>query len=436
MNVAKPLEFDNDRHLVWANLYSDERTPPLWEQAMVTLWFFLTFFPIPGASPVLYLLMASMLGIFAMDKEVIFPVLLKSWPLLLLPAFGILSFMWSPHSSAAFREGVLHALTAIVAVVIASRMGIRYVLRCLMIASWLAALYIFPHGEFSVNGPYGSKNFVALQMTFMALLSFLCILNKRELIWLRIAAALFVPLGAYIVLSADSATSLVFVIVGPLALVGAKIFWVDIASDKFTRTWLLLIAVILFLSAMLVLLIFPVGGMEDAFLNLLGRDRTLTGRTTIWMAGRVVQDQHPIFGTGLAGFWNPENGAAQSINFYDFKPAGTKLSFHNAYMEVRVHLGWIGFWLYVVSWSWCSFRIIKTWLTSRHIEASFLIIAMVLVFVSTFTESWAFSTFMTPVNLLFMGAIATLGGSRKQLVGKVPVVIAPESGTRSFAVTP
>ncbi|MEZ5998295.1 MAG: O-antigen ligase family protein [Hyphomonas sp.] len=428
MNVTTRIEMDDDRSLTWANVYSDERTPPIWEQAMVTLWFFLTYLPVPGGSAFLYLLVMAMMGILLLEKEKILPVVFQAWPLLLLPIFGIFSFMWSPHPSGAMRDGILLTLTAVIAVIIGCRLGMRYIFRCLMFAGWMATLYILPFGHFEYGGIIGSKNFLALQVTFMLLLSTATVLNKREPLLLRVAAIPFIPLGAYIVLSAHSATSLVFTVVGPFALLMAKLFWVEMADVRYVRGSVLVGAVILVLLVIMVILSMPTNNFEDQFLGLVGRERNLTGRTTIWMAGRVVQDQHPIFGTGLAGFWNPENGAAQSINHYDFKPYGTKLSFHNAYMEVRVHLGWIGFWLYVLIWSWCGFRILKTWLQSRYMEASFIVIATILVFISTFTESWAWAAFSTPVNVLYLGAVATLGGSRKQLVGKIPVVITSAPG--------
>jgi exopolysaccharide production protein ExoQ len=45
------------------------------------------------------------------------------------------------------------------------------------------------------------------------------------------------------------------------------------------------------------------------------------------------------------------------------------------------------------------------------------------VFISTFTESFAWATFNTPLNLLYLGALATLSPGRRKLVGQAPVYV-------------
>ncbi len=431
MNIATRIDVDERTSMTWANIFSSEKPAPMWEQALITLWFFLTYVPVKGSTAMLYLLVLAFMGILAMDKQTIVPVIAKTWPLYLLPIFGLMSFMWSPHSSEAFRQGLLLILTALTIVIIASRTDIRHALRCLMFAGWMATIMAIPYwNSFHTGAMYGSKNYLAIQVTFMMLISCAAALNKRELLWVRLAAIPFIPLGFIMVLRADSATSLVFAVIGPVLLVLMKLFWVETARFRNVRPAILMIAIAVILVGVTLILSMPSNSFVADFLGLVGKKPNLSGRTTIWMAGRVVQDQYPLFGTGLAGFWNPENGAAQSINFYDFKPFGTKLSFHNSYMEVRVHLGLIGFWLFILIWVWCTFRLVKTWLKSHDIEASLMIVTSLLVFMSTHTESWAFGTFNTPVNLLYLGAVATLGATGKRLVGRMPVIVKEMSDGR------
>ena len=361
-----------------------------------------------------------------MEKTI--PLFFRSLPLFVMPVFGLFSFMWSAHPSAAIRDGVLLTLTPLTVLVIANRMDLRHALRCMMFAGWIAAILVLPNlGSNAAIVPYGSRNVLAMQMTFMSLLSLTAILNKREMNWVRMVSVPFVPLGIYLVIASGSATSLVFAVLGPVALILAKIFWVDAARVAHMRTSILTVFFVLVIGVLMIVLSMPTNNFEDQFLQLVGRERNLSGRTTIWMAGRVIQDQHPMFGTGLAGFWNPENGAAQSINFYDYKPFGTKLTFHNAFMEVRVHLGWIGFWMFVAIWVWCGFRILKTWLQSHHMEASMILVAALCAYGSTFTESVMFATFKTPTTLLYLGAISGMAASRKRFVGRIPVVVNTET---------
>ena len=125
----------------------------------------------------------------------------------------------------------------------------------------------------------------------------------------------------------------------------------------------------------------------------------------------------------MEGFWQIWNGAAQSINENDFKPYGTKLTFHNAYLEVRVHLGYIGMSLYILLWAWCWYRLLKQWFLDSSLYTSALLVFGAIVFVSTFTESYAWSTFNTPLNLLYVGAAGGFSPIKRKFVGKIPVFV-------------
>jgi exopolysaccharide production protein ExoQ len=76
-------------------------------------------------------------------------------------------------------------------------------------------------------------------------------------------------------------------------------------------------------------------GMNETFVQALGRDATLTGRTALW--NRVLaMVEHPWFGTGFESFWLGERlermlGIYRGIN-----------QAHNGYIEVFLNLGWVG----------------------------------------------------------------------------------------------
>jgi exopolysaccharide production protein ExoQ len=258
-------------------------------------------------------------------------------------------------------------------------------------------------------------------MNFMMLFSLAAALNKKELLWIRLAALPFIPMGALFVVLANSATNLVLGGVGIMGLIALRLLWVDIGRIKNARSLLLLTGIVFVFSILTVALAMPGEDFMGEVLNALGKDSTFSGRKVIWAAGRVVQDQHPIFGTGLSGFWQPDNGAAQSINFYDYKPYGTALTFHNSYMEVRVHLGYIGWVLYIGTWIWQGQRAIRNWLTSHDLEASALLMLLLLVFITTFTESTPWGVFNTPVNIMILASTAALSSNRRKFEGYVPV---------------
>ena len=93
------------------------------------------------------------------------------------------------------------------------------------------------------------------------------------------------------------------------------------------RAW----ALALFPVAALILLIAPV-----EFLELLGRDATLTGRTDIWVIlARQVADA-PWTGYGYRAFWTVENGPVFWVRQGTSWPVPTA---HNGWIETALALG-------------------------------------------------------------------------------------------------
>lgn len=425
MNVmTRNLKVSEDTTLMWAKVYSEDRDVPIWLQVIVTGWFFVTYIDFTGVTPLRYLLVLALLGIIVVRNSVVMPNLVKAWPLFVLPIFSLSSLLWSPHPAQAIRQGTFFVLTPLFIVGIMSLMDARRAMRCLMFAGWITAFMVLAKfSELPQGGPYPSKNYVALQMNFMMLLSLAAALNKNELPWIRLAALPFVPMGVVFIVVANSTTNMVLGALGIIALVVLRPLWVDVGRLRNARSLLISAGLVLVFLVIAVVLSMPSEDFMGDFLQAVGKDTTLSGRKVIWAAGRVVQDQHPIFGTGLAGFWLIENGAAQSINFYDYKPFGTTLTFHNAYMEVRVHLGYIGWALYIATWVWQAQRALRNWLTSHDMEASALLVMLLLVFISTFTESTAWGVFNTPANVMILAATAAFSANRRKFEGYVPVKV-------------
>ncbi|HPE47195.1 MAG TPA: O-antigen ligase family protein [Hyphomonas sp.] len=424
MSLSATASLPSGMSIIRAKVYSDEKGAPLWEQFLVTVWLFITYVQLPGTSALLYLMVIVMLGIMFMDKETVLPVAFRSWPLFLIPIWGMMSVLWSPFPALAFRAGVLMFLSPLMMVIMLARMDVRHVLRCLMFAGWICAFVVLPYiGDLTTGGPFSSKNYLGMQMNFMMLISFATLLNKRELLWIRIATVPFIGLGVTFVALSNSVTSQVFAVVGPVGILLTKLFWAETARIRNLRGFILGAFIIIVLSITMLILSMPNVDIVGEFLDKIGKSGSYHDRERIWVAGKVIVHQHPILGVGLEGFWYSANGAAQSINFYDHKPFGTKLSFHNSYLEMRVHLGIVGLLLYEFLWCWIVFRLVKSWLSSPHLEFSLLVVTTILIFTFSHTESMPAGIFNTAVNLLYIGSVATLGGSAKRLVGHIPITV-------------
>jgi len=85
-------------------------------------------------------------------------------------------------------------------------------------------------------------------------------------------------------------------------------------------------------------------GGKEAVLGALGRDSNLTGRTEIWSTV-LARAQNPIIGVGFESFWNASIKTFRSEGEYMFRNIN---SAHNGYIDVYLNLGWIGVSLVVL----------------------------------------------------------------------------------------
>jgi exopolysaccharide production protein ExoQ len=90
-------------------------------------------------------------------------------------------------------------------------------------------------------------------------------------------------------------------------------------------------------------------GISKVFIEALGRNATLTGRTVVW---RELLDFHtnPIFGTGFDIFWMGDR-LAKIGELYWWSPNEA----HNGYLETYLNLGLIGVFL-LLGWILDTFR--------------------------------------------------------------------------------
>jgi len=137
----------------------------------------------------------------------------------------------------------------------------------------------------------------------------------------------------------------------------------------------------------------------------------------------MAAQDHPWLGVGVDGFWHYDTGLAQTLNENNFKDYGTKLTFHNAFLEVRVHLGWIGLALFILIVGWCTIRMGLFWLRNGSVENSGLLLITAVIVVSAFTESYLWGTFIVSVNLLYLAGIAPFQLHERQVVGSIDVPI-------------
>lgn len=407
----------------YVNVYSVDKGAALWEQAFVGLWMFIIYLPLEVFSPLRYLCILGFIVIMAYDYKRLLPLMMRCWPLFAVAILGLISVGWAPYPAEAFRQGVLLFLSSFVAVVIGVRLTPQQALRAIMFAGMATTIASIPYwGTFTSGGLYASKNYFAIHMLFCMLLSLITVLNEKEPVVLRLMALPFVPVCFVFLHSAQSTTSLVFAVLGGAGLIAIKFFWAPATKVRGLSMIVILFAVVVVLIGALAVFNMPQNTFVERFLGLVGKDATLTGRTALWEGARLAAEQKPWFGLGLEGFWYYDSGAAQTLNENDYKAYGTKLTFHNAYWEVRVHLGYVGLALFLYFLAWTSLRLLFLWFKDGSLVNSALLLLVAVNLTMTFTESLLWGVFTTPVFLQALAGILPFRLHAPKLEGRARIV--------------
>lgn len=413
-----------------AKLFGEGTKAPWWEIIILTTWFCVNYVPLGGTTPILYLCVLYFVGQLCLSYKMVIPVIFKAWPLFLLPIFGAFSFVWSPYQSAAFRTGIFFLLTPLIISVFVARVEPRQIQRALLYAGMFTVLLTLPKwGIIPQGGPYAHKNHMAVHILFCLLFGLAAVLDKDEETWMRLLCVPFVLVCPLIIIKSLSATSLVMMLVGSAGMIAMRFLIVDLGKIKHMRTTIIMFGVISTLGIVMLFLSFPENNVVASIFEALGKDSTLSGRTHIWEAGRMVSEEHPIAGVGLEGFWQYDVGAAQTVVENDYKDPGTKLGFHSAFLEVQVHLGYIGlslFWLIVI---WCIFKAFSRWVMESSLISSAYLLMTVIILTFSFTEGWLWGTFNAVVTVFYVSAMSDMGAGQRKFLGmakiRVPKPVEP-----------
>jgi exopolysaccharide production protein ExoQ len=123
---------------------------------------------------------------------------------------------------------------------------------------------------------------------------------------------------------ADSATSMVCLVLGSTVIVAARV--------RPVARRLSVIMIVLAVTAGIVVF----SGLQDIVLAGLGRDSTLTGRTELWAMLREIP-VNPVIGVGFESFWLGDRVEGLWKKYW-WKPNQA----HNGYYEMYLNLGYVG----------------------------------------------------------------------------------------------
>lgn len=408
-----------------APVYETGRPGPLWEQGIALVWFVVTMTDVPFATPLRYLCVLYYLGTFGWYYREMLPVLTRAWPIVVLPVMGLVSFLWSEYPGAAIDSGIFRVITILIIVVLVQRLTLTQLFRTLLLSGLIITLYALSLGSLETGEPFMHKNQLGVHMMLTLVLALSAALDRELPLWHRSLGAVFTPVCAYIVLATGSATSLVVMVLGVLGIFAARFFWTDLATIRHLRTLMTLTALAIILAVVPIVAGLPMGQIYEDFVISLGKDPSLTGRTDIWMFADMAAEQRPWLGHGLGGFWQDDVSLAQTININDHKPVGTKLGFHNAFLEVRVDLGYVGLAIFLFTIAWLFSRTLRAWLAAPNMLNSAALILALCAIVFSFAESLLTKQFNMLVHLYYLPALAAFGASYRQYLGEATITELP-----------
>jgi len=312
--------------------------------------------------------------------------LLRNWPMLLLPIFCTLTFLWSQYPTLSLRFGIQLLATVAVAVVVAHRMPARLFVQTLFWALALTMLGSIFSGNVRFDGVwygiYGSKNALAGAAAMFVAVAFGLALDRSASLKFRAIAAIGFFVGLLPLIQAQSVSALM--IVPPTLLMLLALLGLPVLS-KLQRAMMGIFA--LLVSALVaVLIVAYFDDLSTWLLDATGKDLTLTGRTDLWNIALQFIRERPFFGMGYQAFWVQGHQPAEELWFlFNIKARGG-FSFHNTYLSNAVEIGILGVLLQIFL-LYGALLLTGAWaLRSRNTVAALLFTLVMMVVWISFIE--------------------------------------------------
>jgi exopolysaccharide production protein ExoQ len=187
------------------------------------------------------------------------------------------------------------------------------------------------------TGIYGSKNAFAGAAATFTILALGAALGVRRRLW-RAVALFSGAFGLGLVLLAQSAGTLVLL---TLTLWVAGFLLLASRLSRARKAALLGFAILIG-TALPLWATAHVREISAFLLDATGKDLTLTGRTELWAAARILIAERPLFGVGYMAFWVRGNAEAEALWHMFGIESRSGFNFHSMYLSNAVEIGVIG----------------------------------------------------------------------------------------------
>lgn len=346
----------------------------------------LIFVPVLGSIGALMFL-ASGCALLARRLQIQISLCLRYWYIFTLPAFCLLSTIWSEYPAETFRFSIQLTATVAIAVTIAASMSARVFSRALFGLYSLAMLASVLFGDVRNDtgawlGIYGSKNALAGAAATYVIICVAQTLDSFASYRYRLLAVLGAMVGLMLLLLAQSVSALIIVPPSLAMLLCLQVLY--------RLSFLQRVVTIIFAILTIAFLIILAMTYSDVLLSLLlettGKDVTLTGRTDLWRIALELIAERPLFGMGYQAFWVQGHSPAE-ILWYTFGIDGRSgFNFHNTYLSNAVEIGIFGILLQIVV-LYGALITTGIWaLRSHRAEAALLFLLVIMVVMVSFVE--------------------------------------------------
>ncbi|MEZ5936609.1 MAG: O-antigen ligase family protein [Hyphomonadaceae bacterium] len=365
----------------------------------------------PLAGPARYLVVLYMAAGVVLNISVIWPTLMRSWPVFVLPALALASALWNANPSASVNKFVLMIATILVGAYIATRYRPKNIILTYFFVELVAGVLCVMNPNFgetnqgAATGVFGHKNYFALHMFFLYLSALVLALDRRSSMPMRLLAFGATGMAAYLILISQSATTLAFVAASSSGLLFYSFVWKPASGVPHMRSLIVVFGLMLTLLAIFILIAILHIDLYGSMLDVLGKDRTLSARTYIWAYGERVLSDNPWTGVGPGGFWNPQNGDAVSLQTTLGYKKWVQLTFHNAYLEYGVQFGYPGYFATIFFVFWAIYAAARSWFRDQSIYNAYFLFFVMLIAVRTNTETDICSDFGGSLVTLLAGAM-------------------------------
>lgn len=355
------------------------------------LLFFLFATQVAEVGPVLAAICLGLtLMLIALNARTALQAALRWWPLLLVPILAVVSTLWSDFPAVSFRYGVQYLLTAFVGVLLALLMTPRRFMLVFMVSFFVFLIACILYGRQGTSaegmvliGLTGSKNQIGYAAQLLVMTGIGALLLRDVPQWLRWIAWLSLPLGAYILLSVNSATALLMGIGGAVAMLGLW-FMERLAPGGRLA---MLICSILILCPLLLLLPEAFAAWDNFLYGTLNKDPTLTGRTFLWARADDLIAHRPLLGYGYQAIWMGDSTETIALQRLTGITDGRVFHFHHQFRQIGVDTGYVGVACFVAALLAIGFRGLRQVLLYPTAPTSFFFIVFVLMTMRAFTDA-------------------------------------------------